>query len=49
MLCEDDIEGREATADDGEPAITAGVVGMALMASEGIRIPGVTFGDTGKS
>lgn len=34
---------------DGDVETTVGVAGMALMASEGIRMPGVTFGDTGKS
>ena len=49
MLCEGEIEGSDATAADEEPGITVGVVGIALIASEGIRIPGVTFGETGKS
>jgi hypothetical protein len=37
--------------EDGEEEVLAtfGTTGSALIASDGIRIPGVTFGDTGKS
>jgi hypothetical protein len=34
---------------DGDVDKTVGVFGSALKASEGIRIPGVTLGETGKS
>jgi hypothetical protein len=37
--------------EDGEEEVLAtfGTTGSALIASDGIRIPGVTFGDTGRS
>ena len=45
---EDDVD--EDVEDGEEEALaTFGTTGSALIASDGIRIPGVTFGDTGKS
>ena len=44
----DDVD--EDVEDGEEEALaTFGTTGSALIASDGIRIPGVTFGDTGKS
>lgn len=44
----DDVDDE---VEDGEEEVLAtfGTTGSALIASDGIRIPGVTFGDTGKS
>ena len=47
-----DIEDEfDDEVEDGEEEVLAtfGTTGSALIASDGIRIPGVTFGDTGKS
>jgi hypothetical protein len=45
---EDDVDDE---VEDGDEEVLAmfGTTGSALIASDGIRIPGVTFGDTGKS
>jgi hypothetical protein len=45
---EDDVDDE---VEDGEEEVLAtfGTTGRALIASDGMRIPGVTFGDTGKS
>jgi hypothetical protein len=56
LLVEREISalGADSEADDErdgseETLATLGTVGSALIASDGIRIPGVTFGETGRS
>lgn len=51
VVAPDIEEDDDDEVEDGEEAVLAtfGTTGSALIASDGIRIPGVTFGDTGKS
>ena len=46
--CEDDVD-DEVEVGEEEVLATFGTSGSALIASDGIRMPGVTFGETGRS